>query len=46
MLETLEFDVELQAPLDMRVVEINFNVEYYINLLSSPFYFRIDMLSP
>ena len=45
MLETIEFDVELQAPVDLRMVEIEHYSYYFRHILSSEYYFKVEVLN-
>ena len=38
---TTEFDVELLAPIDMFVTELEHNTHYFRKLLIAPYYFKI-----
>lgn len=45
-LETVEFDVELLAPVDMRVFSCEFQIEWSHTILTAPYLFQVQALAP
>ena len=46
LLKTMQFDVELTAPADMRVLETNFQVDYDWKLYEEDWFFKVQLMEP
>lgn len=44
LLKTVEFDVQLAAPVEMRVIQMNFQIEYYEKIFEEEWLYRIEVL--
>ncbi len=45
-MQTMEFDVELQAPVTMRVCGMHTDVSYFRKFLTADYYFEVEVLKP
>ena len=44
ILRAVEFDIEVSAPVQMRVLELNFDVDYYENIYKSEWIYKVEIL--